>query len=114
MAADGVALTSAGSERELAVHPHGDKSERCQSHLQWKKTKWLVWRELAAGRYNAIVPVLELSCPAGGRAEAGWAALLPLSRALPGSALGSIVVLFLTLNFFLFLQFYGIRFSLAC
>lgn len=46
VAADGVALKRAGSERELAAHPNGDKSERCQSHLQWKKTKWLVWRQL--------------------------------------------------------------------
>lgn len=48
VAADGVALKKAGSGRELAAHPNADKSKRCQSHLQWKKTKWIVWRELAA------------------------------------------------------------------
>ena len=84
MAADGVVLKRTGSERELAAHPNGDKSERCQSHLQWKKTKWLVWRQLAVRRYSAIVSLLQLDQPALRRAEADCSALLPLSRALPG------------------------------
>lgn len=45
----------AGSERELAVHPKGDKGERCQSHLQWNKPKWLCWRRLAVRRCSGIV-----------------------------------------------------------
>lgn len=43
---------------ELAAHPDGDKSERCQSHLQWKTTKWLVGRQLVeegAGNCSSLL-----------------------------------------------------------
>lgn len=51
-------MEESGLGEELAAHPDGDKSERCQSHLQWKTTKWLVGRQLVdegAGNCSSLL-----------------------------------------------------------
>lgn len=51
-------MEQSGLGEELAAHPDGDKSKRCQSHLQWKTTKWLVGRQLVdegAGNCSSLL-----------------------------------------------------------
>lgn len=80
-------MEESGLREELAAHPDRDKSERCQSHLQWKTTKWLVGRQLVdegAGNCSSLLsppPCIE-TC----------SALLP--SALPGTAVSTRAGLF--------------------
>lgn len=80
-------MEESGFGEELAAHPDGDKSERCQSHLQWKTTKWLVGRQLVdegAGNCSSLLspPPCIKTC----------SALLPST--LPGSTVSTRAGLF--------------------
>lgn len=80
-------MEESGLREELATHPDGDKSERCQSHLQWKTTKWLVGRQLVdEGAGNCFCLLSPPPC------IKTCSALLP--SALPGSTVSTRAGLF--------------------